>query len=145
MEISFFFLTKVERVLNSNESIRLDEKFKVLVQICHVPSGGCSHAQEIPEILRKKLKNMRNVLNVRESNDKMCLAKCFVLGRAFNQHGTVSPVFKRVRDYPKHLKEEAIKLLDQLKLPQTELSIESLPKFAEVILLIFSRQKSESI
>ena len=129
-----FFTMKVERVLNSNESIRLDEKFKVLVQICYVPSGGCSHAQQIPEILRKKLKNMRNVLNVAESNDQMCLARCFILGRVFNEHGTTSPEFKSVRDYPKRQREEAMKLLEQLKLPQTELSIEHLPKFSEVIL-----------
>ena len=103
-----------------------------MVQTCHVPSGGCSHSRLIPEILMKKLKNMRNVLNVRESKDQMCLARCFVLGRAYNEHGTTSAVYKRLKDYPKHQKEEALKLLAQLGLPPTELSIENLPKFAEV-------------
>jgi len=131
------FSIKVERVLNSNESIRLDERFKVLVQICHVPSGGCSHCRLIPEILRKKLGNMRNVLNVRASNDQMCLARCFVLGRAFNEHGTGSAEYNRVKDSRNDQKAEAIKLLNELSLPQTELSIEHLPKFAEVFSWFF--------
>jgi len=36
-----------------------------------------------------------------------------------------------MRDNPKHQKEEAMRLLEKLALPQTELSIEHLPKFAD--------------
>ena len=122
-------------MLNSNESVRLDEKLKINVQIADVPAGGCSHVSEVPDMILRKLRSMRSVIRV-GGNDNMCLAKCMVLADALITFGATDSRYREILKSPKKQANLARVLLTRLGLSHsTELGIDDVKAFEEVCLI----------
>ncbi len=84
-------------------------------------------------MLFRKLLKKQSIVQIRNSKDKMCLARCLVLGRSLAIDGAASTTYKTLRDHPTTDQlYAAAELLEQVGLPRTELSLEDLEKFEQV-------------
>ncbi len=122
------WMAEVTRVLNSNEQVRLDQDFSVLVQIYEVPAGACDH--DVPDLVKEKLNKFGFIVQVKNTKDKACLARCFVIAEALVKHGRSSQHYRDMVKNGGMQRHAALELLTRLGLPDREMTLEDLPKFA---------------
>ncbi len=141
------WMAEVERVLNSNEHLRLNNKFKVQVQTAAIASGAAK--QNVPRMVLSKLQNKRSVVQIRNENDQMCLARCFVLAHALAVGGAKSPAYQQIRDNRATQRNKAMDLLKKLGLGDREMTIDDLPTFAKAFpdcrVRVFSLDQANAI
>ncbi len=123
------WMTEVERVLNSNEEIRLQDGMTVMVQIANVVSGSCSY--HVPDRILKKLKRLQCVVQVFNEKDHMCLPRCFILASKLARFGERSEEYKEVCKRRTTQRILAKQLLGELDLTDREMTLDDIPKFCQ--------------
>ena len=126
---------QVSRVLNSNESFKIDGKFCVTVQVYEVPSGGCYHS--VPDPVKHRLAKLGSIVQVKNTNDFTCLARCFVIADELIKSGRDSEKYRKIVKNGGQQRPAAQALLRKLKLTDREMTLDDLPLFAKVRLFLF--------
>lgn len=114
------------------QSVKLDQKFKVFVQVALV--AFWSERKNVLKFVQAVLTLKRSIVQVRNENDQMCLAKCFLIASAFRNGGFGSPDYLKATKSRIYMKKEAKKLFVLIGLLDREMSMNNIPKFDEVFI-----------
>ncbi|XP_055334218.1 uncharacterized protein LOC129585529 [Paramacrobiotus metropolitanus] len=74
-------MARVERVMQSSTSFRLDESFRIEVQYTETPDGGGNDNLVIPESVKRLLKNKMSIVRIK-NDDNLCLPRSLVTAKA---------------------------------------------------------------
>ena len=128
------WMLEVQKVLNSQEEVRFDESFSIIVSYATPPAG--SALVNVLRPLQNRLSKSTSVVVIK-NKDEICMARAIVVGIARLNGDRV--VYKKMQDTRLELqKRTALQLIQNAGLPVRSYSIADIPAFEAVSQPFFS-------
>lgn len=137
-----YIMGNVERVLQSTESLPIDNEFIVNVGVIHIPQG--SSLFQITDIREARFKK-RSVVAIR-NNDTLCFARAVVIGQAYLK-GQLS-TYLLLRKYEPTQKRAAVNLHRKAKVNVGPVGFVDIPKFENCLkmnIVVFAANYGNSV
>ena len=118
-------MVEVQKVLNSQEEVRFDESFSIIVSYATPPAG--SALVNVPRPLQNRLSKSTSIFVIK-NKDEICMARAIVVGIAKSNGDRAA--YKKMQDSRKDLqKKTALLLIQNAGLPVRSYSIADIPAF----------------
>ena len=125
-------MIEIAKLLNSQDELRLNESFKIMVQYAQPPRG--SSRKDIPKRIEDKLHKKRCVIRI-DNADDICMARAIVLAKAISDHdSSTHPEVQKLRRGEKASKAAALELIQKSGLTPRKFTVnEDSPAFEKTL------------